>query len=763
MFSKLEENFDKITNDNIWSSSKPRPELYFFRDYNVCKLILQSKHKSVNKLGKEYNRFCPDFLLLTDEELAFVTRSLYEASVTGSWRNPFYSFTPKQKYAIELFGDYWHSEKVIGIEPTKHVEEVKSIYKSIGWEVDIIWESDFYKGNMPERVKQYIGKKTIKPYSVIFDNDIKSKSIGEKEKFITQILNFLRNNPECYLPDMIEVNNDLDRFLKKIKKDTSVITTKGNRGNKLCRYFVKEIDNAKVVYGKSFDELWNDDKELRNAIERQYLYSKNECNNKINAVANELIRFSNFRKPSNFPPLAVVKILKSLDMKEGDKLFDPCAGFGGRLLGCWALGIDYYGVDANKKLVEELNEMARFLNKYKKRNNIEIIHGDSSEEVFQEKKEFFDIVFTSPPYFDLEIYSNDKEQAINKYPIWEQFKEGFFGGLCKNINRLLKQDGKVLLNVPCILRGINFENDIKEVFCKNGFTLEDKDIINLRARKSTTGESMLCFSYNNIKEKPTGSGIKNAIKNYYVGGLEANKHYVVCQLCNERFARLSKHIKNTHGITKEKYLELFPDASLISQIDSERVKKENSTQKHDKGYKRRYVYLCKDGRYVFRKNVWLRIWENNPPNDTIFKADEIDLNEINKPKGIEGIDYVTCDICGHTGKNITQHIEKEHDINRDEYNGKLSCEKFIASCKKRWQGHVKKEKKTKYPIKTTKNKTNNKISKEKKYNKHSFTKELLEDLYINQNLSDREIGARYGMTGEGIAYQRKKYEIKTKK
>jgi len=44
---------------------------------------------------------------------------------------------------------------------------------------------------------------------------------------------------------------------------------------------------------------------------------------------------------------------------------------------------------------------------------------------------------------------------------------------------------------------------------------------------------------------------------------------------------------------------------------------------------------------------------------------------------------------------------------------------------------------------------------------HGLNKDMVEQLYLRDGLSDSEIGSRFGLTGEGVAYFRRKYGIKT--
>jgi len=50
----------------------------------------------------------------------------------------------------------------------------------------------------------------------------------------------------------------------------------------------------------------------------------------------------------------------------------------------------------------------------------------------------------------------------------------------------------------------------------------------------------------------------------------------------------------------------------------------------------------------------------------------------------------------------------------------------------------------------------------RKDQKSSLTQELLQELYCQQGMSDAKIGELFGITGEGVAYRRKKFGIQTK-
>ena len=64
-----------------------------------------------------------------------------------------------------------------------------------------------------------------------------------------------------------------------------------------------------------------------------------------------------------------------------------------------------------------------------------------------------------------------------------------------------------------------------------------------------------------------------------------DKEYVVCQLCQKRFKRITNtHLKYSHEITEKEYREMFPDASMIAK----ELKKKYADSVRDKSYEEIY-------------------------------------------------------------------------------------------------------------------------------------------------------------------------------
>lgn len=92
-------------------------------------------------------------------------------------------------------------------------------------------------------------------------------------------------------------------------------------------------------------------------------------------------------------------------------VLDPSAGWGDRILGAIGAGVEvYHGVDPNGNLINGYNEI---LNMIKKRtgNDKYLLYIEDFLNV-EVPENSYDTVFTSPPFYDYEIYSEETNQSI---------------------------------------------------------------------------------------------------------------------------------------------------------------------------------------------------------------------------------------------------------------------------------------------------------------------------------------------------------------
>ena len=118
----------------------------------------------------------------------------------------------------------------------------------------------------------------------------------------------------------------------------------------------------------------------------------------------------------------------------GGQIFDPFAGGSVRGIVAGMLGYGYIGIDLRKEQVEA-NERQK--QEISPNADIQWITGNSinASEICGDIK--VDFVFSCPPYFDLEVYSDDKEGLSNMS--WDNFREQY-GDIIRQSVDMLKDD-----------------------------------------------------------------------------------------------------------------------------------------------------------------------------------------------------------------------------------------------------------------------------------------------------------------------------------
>tara|TARA_R110002051_G_scaffold319101_3_gene402635 strand:+ start:792 stop:2375 length:1584 start_codon:yes stop_codon:yes gene_type:complete len=205
----------------------------------------------------------------------------------------------------------------------------------------------------------------------------------------------------------------------------------------------------------------------------------------------------------NFPP-ATAKYLyerytEYITENRQIKIYDPSSGWAGRILGAMSCrddrSIHYIGTDPNPDNffsdgTSRYSNVADFYNTETYRGNSffsetntyeiyqlgsEVIH---QNEDFKKHKGSIDVVFTSPPYFNREAYSEDEAQSYKKYgSSYASWRDGFLVPTLNTCCEWLKPGGYLLWNIADILiKGeyLPLEEDSIKIIKSNGLIFIDK-------------------------------------------------------------------------------------------------------------------------------------------------------------------------------------------------------------------------------------------------------------------------------------------------
>ena len=252
-----------------------------------------------------------------------------------------------------------------------------------------------------------------------------------QEQQVSDVLSVLRRGPFPF-PE-VPAEHIWERNWKRLQQDPSGLTL-ATTGLKLCYPFFPNRYTACYRGRISAFEAWHQDKALKAAIRWQFKVGDPVVPHRVLRAVT-----ANCRTPTVFRPM-VARYLYGIYCPPGGAVWDPCAGFGGRLLGALASDATYVATEVdpetlagNQRLAEHFGAVGRVS-----------LHLCPAEEFNPPDVDF---VFTSPPYYHQERYQGG-EQSWKKYGTVDEWGEGFLRPLLERARQAVDaRDGKVALNI----------------------------------------------------------------------------------------------------------------------------------------------------------------------------------------------------------------------------------------------------------------------------------------------------------------------------
>jgi hypothetical protein len=234
--------------------------------------------------------------------------------------------------------------------------------------------------------------------------------------------------------DIIDDFNHLREIGCQYHKDMSKV---GN--NVVNKFTAVERLNATGQQRVSFYDLWKNRKEFKKVKSVKKMVKYYHDKNPDYPEQRIWFRISNlyYSSVSIFKPLIAMDIYCKYNPK---CVLDFTMGWGGRLVGACALDIPkYIGIDNNKQLKEPYNGLCKFLEPLTK-TTIQLYFQDALS--IDYSKLDYDLVLTSPPYYNVEMYDNSREKTN------EQWDTEFYTPLFTKTFKYLKKGGHYCLNIP---------------------------------------------------------------------------------------------------------------------------------------------------------------------------------------------------------------------------------------------------------------------------------------------------------------------------
>lgn len=249
----------------------------------------------------------------------------------------------------------------------------------------------------------------------------------EKEPYIRGYLSHyarqICENPNSILKNSFDTNIRARDWLTLLEKDVLEngeilrIDTRSRPGHKILDHHMVNFWDVTNYKGKSVKNLITQEL-LEKALLTNLMMHSTPYPTEIRRMIVMTGGLGNVTKYRTVTTKAIVQYFGA------KRVLDPCAGWGGRMLGTLAAAEDTYycgcepdtntcnglmNILSDEAIPTEVTQRADIWN-------------DTIEKLLptlqQEQK--YDMVLTSPPYFNLEFYT-DGEQSTNNYPTWDDW------------------------------------------------------------------------------------------------------------------------------------------------------------------------------------------------------------------------------------------------------------------------------------------------------------------------------------------------------
>jgi 16S rRNA G966 N2-methylase RsmD len=272
-----------------------------------------------------------------------------------------------------------------------------------------------------------------------------------------------------------ELNKDWANLCKWSSTSNDISST-SRMGMKLSEHYCPNFYDIESSTGTSFKSLW-----IPSNLEKILRWNRKSHSTPYLSELKRGIYFCcGLTKNTMYRP----QMMKLACIKYKPKIvLDPCAGWGGRMLGAVSYGAQYIAFEPNTTTYNNLVSMANFLGI---QNKVRLIC-DDARNMKQYNLPKVDLVLTSPPYFDLEVYTHEQTQSITNTPTYQDWADGFLREVIKLSIEHLKDNGTSCWNVGKVR---NRDMNVDVLKYHNDFGYDKVDILSVISSKRQSNQTV---------------------------------------------------------------------------------------------------------------------------------------------------------------------------------------------------------------------------------------------------------------------------------
>ena len=262
--------------------------------------------------------------------------------------------------------------------------------------------------------------------------------------------------------------------LCKFNDDVKQISSTVRHGMKISEHFMDNFYDIKDPKGKSFSNQWT----VINLEKILTWNRKSHSTPYLSEIKRGVYFCTGMTKNTMYRP-TLTKLICNKYAKCGYVL-DPCCGWGGRMMGTVASGANYIGFEPNTKTYNNLLKIVSFLGI----GHLVQIYNDVAENIHKYDIPKINLILTSPPYYNLEIYSDETTQSVKNDQSYEEWINLFLKPVIKQSLDKGNDDVVSAWNVMNFGK-IKMVSDVEKIHNSFGYTVFDKfDVISSKRQSN---------------------------------------------------------------------------------------------------------------------------------------------------------------------------------------------------------------------------------------------------------------------------------------
>ncbi len=406
--------------------------------------------KFLTKSGKINSRISPEkYQYLVDDyrkDAPWISdlKDILWCEKTGSYSQPVCRFCGKQAIYQRVVHSYrnYCSDCL-----NKHFSEERS--KNGTWNKGLTKDTDDRVRENAKGIRKFRkthelseAQKSVVDRMIVISK-ARSKSEKPKKKELKKSsIKLISTDKEIILPDLPDSGDRFQVLLNTYKGYTSNL-----KFNDLLMPFIWRIFYKKEI------ELWNDSNIRTKLIQNRISYLHKSESELTDLDILRGFTISGIHKGfSSFSPMVIKNFIKDYTISS---IYDPCGGWGHRLLGAW--NVEYWYNDFNSELVDAIRKVFCYYDNGSAKKYFSC--NDASTFI---PNRTFDAVFTCPPYYDTEDYDfeGDSKNLVQGYQQWLDI---WWRGVV--------QRGKEVAPIFAYVISEKFAEDMNRIVEEEGFTL----------------------------------------------------------------------------------------------------------------------------------------------------------------------------------------------------------------------------------------------------------------------------------------------------